>query len=252
MESVDWDRIAPHYFEEISSPFVEGVQNPLFEALEKVAESRKKNIIDLGCGIGNLEPFLSQNFKQVTAVDFSKKMIEIAGEKCKELGNVVLFLQDMRNMARFHDKFQLAVAVNSIVTPSLVDIDKIFGELAAVLKSKGLFLGIFPSMDSEIYRAMLTYEREYQKTHDEHKAISRTRMIMHIRKYDFALGFYENQGKQKHFYNFELEHRFRMHGFQDIRIQKVYYPWSMCEDEEAREFEGMPKLYDWFVSATKE
>jgi trans-aconitate methyltransferase len=75
MDAKDWDEIADRYDEEISSPFQEGVINPLYDAIRAIPNKRELTVADLGCGTGPLLPFLSRNFKNVAAIDFSARMI---------------------------------------------------------------------------------------------------------------------------------------------------------------------------------
>ena len=74
MKPTEWNKIAKDYYKEILSPLKNSKSNPLFKDLKKL-KSKNKTIIDLGCGIGEIEPLLSKYFKQVTSIDFSKEMI---------------------------------------------------------------------------------------------------------------------------------------------------------------------------------
>ena len=70
MDAQAWDRIAGAYFDEISTPFQAEVVNPLLDYLDGLPGREELTIADLGCGIGNLLPFLAERFKTVVAVDF--------------------------------------------------------------------------------------------------------------------------------------------------------------------------------------
>ena len=250
MDDKRWDKIATEYFDIVSSPFDERVDNPLFDHLKKIRGKKKMRIIDLGCGIGNLTPFLAKQFGHVTAIDFSEKMVEATGEKCKAMENVVVLKQDIRNMELFYGQFNVAVAVNSFVLPSIVDIKKMFKETMKILKPGGRFFGIFPSTNSDLYRAMLTFDMQYEETKQEDKAMEFTRQIMGDEDFDFMFSLYNCEGSQKHFYQFELEYRLKQVGFINIVIGKVSYPWEMCEDDELWNLKD-PPLFDWFVTADK-
>ncbi|MBW3015655.1 class I SAM-dependent methyltransferase [Candidatus Woesearchaeota archaeon] len=249
MEAESWDRIAEDYFEEIGSPFSKGVDKKLFNTLRKLKD--KSSIIDLGCGIGNLEPFLSRNFKSVTAIDFSSGMLKHAKKRCKDINNIRFAKKDLRNLKGLYNKFDVAVAVNSILMPSIKDINKILKEIKRVIKKAGTFIGVFPSINSDLYRAMLTYERELSETKNRKLARQNTYTIIGKDTYDFLLGIFNNKGKQKHYYKFELEYRLSKAGFRNIKISKLFYPWEMCVDDDIEFFKDKQKLWDWFVVAEK-
>ena len=255
MNRNDWDRVVASYDTAIASPFSPGVKNPLYAELRKIPNKKKKTILDLGCGRGVLLPFLAQQFKTVHALDFSPTMIRAAKRKGAGFSNIEYHVQDMCDLHPLHDSCDGVVAVNSILNPSLEDCQTIFAETAAVLKRGGIFLGIFPAIDSDIYRAMLTYERSLLR--NKKLPTRRRATIAHratatkigAKTYDFLLGIFDNEGKQKHYYQFELEFRLRRAGFKQIRLSKVLYPWNLCEDPDRDYLREHPPLWDWFVVA---
>tara|TARA_Y100000034_G_scaffold88824_1_gene106691 strand:- start:517 stop:1200 length:684 start_codon:yes stop_codon:yes gene_type:complete len=227
MNEKQWDSIADKYFNEIESPFSSETNHEIFKKIGK-----GKSVIDLGTGIGNLIPFLSQNFKNVVAVDFSEGMLNKAKEKNKD--NVKFYIRNLNNLKGFYEKFDVAIAINSIIMPSLIDINKTFNEIYKVLKKGGKFIGVFPSLDSDIYRAMLTFETELNETKSEAKAKKNTKYIMCNDNYDWIFGIYNNKGRQKHYFKEELSHRLK--NFKKIKIEKLHY-------EENN--------WDWLVTAEK-
>ncbi|MBS3168652.1 class I SAM-dependent methyltransferase [Candidatus Woesearchaeota archaeon] len=245
MKEKEWDKISDNYLEEILSPFNKGVENPIYHVLKSIKS--KKKVIDLGCGLGILAPFLSKNFKEVTAIDFSEKMIETAKENNKTLKNVNFQIKDIKDLKEFHNQFNVAVSVNSIIMPSLIDVEKAFQESYKILKTKGYFIGIFPAIESEFLDALLTFEKQLKETKDEKSAIKNTHKIVG-ENYDFLLGIINYEGKQKHYYNFELEYRLKKVGFKKIKISKVLYPWKIYGDSTIK---NKPEIWDWFVTARK-
>ena len=151
MKDKDWDRVAKKYFDEIGSPFAEGVERKVERFLSKLKGKEGMSVIDLGCGIGNLVPFLSKNFKKVVAVDFSSEMLKRAKRRCNGLANVKFMKKDLRSLRL--PRFHVGVAVNSVLMPSITDVDKVFSE---IYKTCDLFVGVFPAITSDLYRAMLT------------------------------------------------------------------------------------------------
>jgi len=100
-------------------------------------------------------------------------------------------------------------------------------------------------LDSDIYRAALTFDKEFKKTNNEKISAKNTKNTMSSENYDLMLGYFDNKGKQKHFFKAELEYRLSKAGFKNIEFKKVLYPWSMTEDSFPKE----NKLWDWFILA---
>ena len=251
MELKYWNRIAEKYFDEIVSPFSEGVKNPIYRYLEKIA-SKNLVVSDIGTGVGSILSFLSEKFGKVQAVDMSSSMIKMAGEKNKDRKNIQFFLMDMGDMKKIHDSSNVAIAVNSVIMPSAKEIKKIFSEIYNVLKAKGIFLGIFPSMESILYEAMLAQEKYIDEGYDEKEALTLAKK--HIRNFrcNFLTGTYRHDEiEQKHFYRFEIKYRLRSAGFRNIKIMRVLYPWNISADSGYGNFYGKPEIWDWFVIAEK-
>jgi len=246
-----WDEISKDYLGNIVSPFDEGTSNPLFDLLRSVADARKKTIGDLGCGVGPLVPFLSQRFGRVVAIDFSEGMLRRARRAAKS-DNVTFHCVDMTDLSAFRATFHVAVAVNSVIVPSLRRVNRILRQIALSLRPGGTFVGVFPAMDSILYYAMLVVERENSGAASESTAIQRSKRLCERHKYDFMLGLFKDDdgGRQKHYYRFELRHRLHKAGFVNLRFRKVRYPW----DKSVSGFDcfpGKPKLWDWLVRAER-
>ncbi len=244
-----WDSVAKKYFENIMSPFQEGVKNPLYDYIDKF-EGKDKSAIDIGTGIGNAIPHLAGRFAHVTAIDISDKMIEVAKEKHK-FENISFFVRDAADLGEFHGKFDVAVAVNSIIVPSVKDLEKIMGECCKVLKPGGRLLAVFPSMEAILYQAMLVYETVLQETGSEKKARLRTSRELGAKKFDFLTGVDKEGFAQKYFYRFEVNYRLKKAGFKNIRVSKVFYPWEISQESGYSPFHGKPRMWDWFVVAEK-
>ncbi len=254
MRATDWNKIAPEYFKHIQSPFTKSVKNPIYRLLRRLGNTNEKSVLEVGCGTGTLIPFLAKNFKRVVAVDISRKMIEIAEEKHGHLENVELKVMDAVNITRLQEKFDVVVCVNSIIMPDIVKVNKVIKKMYRVLKKKGFLVGIFPSIDSLVYQAMITFDKEYERRKNRRKARRATRRIISARHHDFCFGFFDVGGRQKHYYGFELEYRMKKAGFRKIKVGKVKYPWELMDKEEnPKQFIGgiYEELWDWTVCAQK-
>jgi len=250
MDAKAWDDIAGKYFDEIQSPFRDAVYNPLFEELDRIPESNRKHVADLGTGPGNLLPVLSKKFRKVTAIDFSIRMLKIAKAKVSRK-NIRFEKANLCNLAKFHNSFDVAVAVNSFLTPSLKQLSQKFQESSNILKKGGKFIGVFPSVTADLYRALLTFERELEKTNDEELAKRRARRLVMGNRYDLLFGILDNEGKQKYFYEFGIKYRLKKAGFKKIRFRKILYSWDVLDYPEPGTMPKDIKPWDWLVIAEK-
>lgn len=251
MEHEQWDAYADSYHRFIISPLQEDVQNPLFSEIDRLSAGDARVVIDLGTGIGDLLPRLATRFPVVHAVDFSEKMLETAKQRHGEYQNISFWQSDMRLLTTLGITADVIIAVNSVLMPSFGEVNTALVEINATLRKGGIFIGIFPSMESVLYNCMLVYEREYQKYGEEKQALRSTWRIVEKRKYNFITCVYEDgEERQKFYYEFELRHRLEAAGFKDIKITKVLYPWGERSGD-YEDFFGMPEMWDWYVTATK-
>ncbi len=250
MEGKNWDLYAEEYHDCIISPFQKGVVNPIFETIKNIKNKSELVVADLGCGIGDFIPYLAKEFKKVYALDFSEEMLNIAKEKNKNFENVIYEKADMRDMNNLENSFDLVFTINSVLLPNPGDVKKAFYNINKTLKKNGKLIGIFPNMEAIAHYSMLVYEREFEKTKDEKKAIKNSNKAIESHKYDFFRGiFHDEDEKQKWYYKFELLSLIEESGFKLIKIDKVLYPWDKVGDYDS--FEGKPKLWDWFIEAEK-
>ena len=57
---------------------------------------KSKTILDLGCGTGSYTQFFAKKNYQITGVDISKSMIDIAKKKIRNKKNVSFIVKDIR------------------------------------------------------------------------------------------------------------------------------------------------------------
>jgi len=250
INSTQWDYYAEDYHNHIISPLQKGIDNPIYNEIKKISNRKELVVADIGTGRGDILPFLSENFKEVYAIDFSPKMIRVAEERNHHLKNTHFKCADIRELTKLEKKFDVIITVNSIMLPSPAELLTAFEQIYTSIKTSGYLLGVFPSMETILYFFTLVYERELAKYNDEKKALTMTKRIVEKKKYDFISGIFNDEGeKQKFYYKFELFQRLTDAGFDEINITKVLYPWGTGGDFSG--FDDKQMMWDWFVSARK-
>lgn len=247
MTQKDWDQLANEidYHNEVLSPFrYKSTSSIIFREIKKAA-GKKKCAIDIGCGLGYLLRFLSGYFREVSGVDISAEMIR---ESMKKNPDAEFFTGDMKT-AFIKDRYDLAVAVNSFIFPKLSVALENLTALHSSLKRKGTFVGVFPSVESEIYGSRLIFLNCFKKTRDEEKAWKKTYSVSEMGTYDLFRGTYFNKSRQKFYYEAELGLLLKKAGFRKFRIKKLKYPWKAFH--KTLRFDQEEKLWDWLVVAKK-
>src|SRR5207248_2786913 len=99
---------------------------------------------------------------RVLAIDFAPGMLERARERCRGLANVEFLQRDLADLEGVARQVDVAIAVNSLVLPSLGRLEAALRGIRAALRPGGLFLGIVPSLDGVHYLTMLLADRARQ------------------------------------------------------------------------------------------
>lgn len=111
-----------------------------------IIEYNCSNILELGCGTGNLaKRFIENNYNYI-GIDFSQSMIEIAKKRNKK-GNFLI--ADMRN---FSSKKQDSIFITGRTTSYIItnkDLDDTFASVYKNLNDDGIF--IFDFIDANRY-----------------------------------------------------------------------------------------------------
>lgn len=108
----------------------------------KKTGNHHRQILDVGCGTGNIAIPLSKHGLQVTAVDLSEEMLFVAKEKSDAAGvNVQFFQQDMRELeglGEFDVVISLCDCINYLNNEQ--EINSTFQRISHHLKKNGLFI----------------------------------------------------------------------------------------------------------------
>ncbi len=135
-----YDRFSSKYTEAILKcvPRYEEMLATLFRYLPN--RFAPKNILELGCGTGNLSSLIVHHFPdaRLTAVDISGEMIKECKDRLKN--NQIEFVQEDFSKVCFSDK-SFDLIISSIAIHHLVDSEKerLFGNIRRWLANSGVF-----------------------------------------------------------------------------------------------------------------
>lgn len=219
-----WSQSARRYEQEFVDPYARAARNPVLEVLSRF-NGAGKTVADLGCGIGPLLPLLAQRFSRVHAVDFAAGMLERARERCVGLPNVTFHQRNLTDLGL--DPVDVAVAINSLVQPTVTEVEAVLAEIRRLVKPGGLFVGIVPSIDAVHYHTMLLLDRARKAGMPDAKARQNAGQHAEHDLFDFAFGGFTYLGLRQHFWQpWEVDYRLRRAGFVRVRTTRLYLDWS--------------------------
>lgn len=126
-----YDKYAPFY--DASNSFLDSFER--YDLFEMLGEVSGKKVLDLGCGTGRMTANLVKFGGEVTGLDVSPGMIEVAK---KNLRSTEFVVGDCENLPFGDASFDMVVATFLIV--HLKEMRKCFDEVYRVLKPGGIFL----------------------------------------------------------------------------------------------------------------
>ena len=176
-------------------------------------------------------------------------MLAKAREKCAEFANVEFLERSLLDLGPLAGKLDVAVSVNSLVMPSVVDQEKSLREIRRALKPGGHLIGILPAMDGVHYQTMLLLDRALDRGMPLASARKNAAVNNDLELYDFAFGQFKFEGLEQHFWQpFEIDYRLGRCGFRLVRRRKVHLSWKQFQGSET--LKKLPPPWDWFFMAT--
>lgn len=118
----------------------------------------EKEILDIGCGTGNLSILIAKKFKQVTAIDLDNEMLDIAEEKSTE-NNI-----DFKNINM--------LSISEIFMPNSFDVVSCFGNTLVHLNSTDQISSFFENVktvlkpNGKFLIQIINYDRILEKNID--------------------------------------------------------------------------------------
>ena len=119
-------------------------------------------VLDLGCGIGRVDKYLSRYCKRLCAVDVSDRMLILAKRRLTGLPNVELYRNNGRDFSEFaDDTFDLVFALLVFHHLDRIDAQTYLQEITRVLKKDGIGYFQFPNRLSLYFSKEKMEKRRY-------------------------------------------------------------------------------------------
>ena len=250
MDTKYWDGMARGYEKEIFSVLHIDERGLIRETLRRIA-SKKDTVADIGCGIGHFLPLLSELFGRVYANDISRGLLERAKDDHGKLSNISFLHGDIRTVFKKFPKVDCAVSVNSLISSSVAIRHRMLSAIAAILKSRGHFVLVVPSLESSFFVDVRFAQWKWKDGMD------RSRAVRSVYPGDPSADHKARQGvlaidgvATKHYLREELQLLLVEAGFKVLEIRKVEYSWDTELDKPPR-WMREPYPWDWFVVAQR-
>jgi SAM-dependent methyltransferase len=142
-----------------------------------------KHAIDLGCGSGMQSIPLALLGFDVTAVDFSKKLLDELNARKGNL-NIKILEADIMDFDKYSNKTELIVCMGDTLTHlnSIIDVKKLFINCKIILEPNGKFIISYRDLSNElkgesrfisvrstddtVFTCFLEYEKDYVNVND--------------------------------------------------------------------------------------
>lgn len=116
------------------------------------------SILDVGCGGGVKTEYLQNQGFEVTGIDFSEKMIEIAK---RAVPAAKFYVKDITQPLGFEQKFDGVFAQAVLLHIPKAEIKKVLTNLVAVLKPDGYFYAAVKALSSDGQEEKVVTENDY-------------------------------------------------------------------------------------------
>ena len=199
----------------------------LAELVARAQPSRRRTLVDAGCGIGTFVERFGGQFGKVVAFDFASAMVKRARRRCRDLTHATWKSMPLEKAGeRIGPVAHLAVCLNVITSPDTDLRKRQWESLAQLVRPGGSLLVVVPSLESARYTATVDAALEDAAEQD---LIRRTDTL------------------QKHYSRGELRRQVTRQGFGVLSLRRIHYPWT----EEGLEHFATKKPWDWVCLAEK-
>lgn len=145
-----WDQQADDWEGQIFDSLSEDLRGVIRRAIQRAAR-RSDRVLDFGCGVGGYLSFLSREFREVHAIDWSARCVARARERTRRLGNVTVERNTPRVLRRLEGAFGCVVAANVVIHPNAGVRRRLWLAIRRTARRGATSLFVVPSLESAQY-----------------------------------------------------------------------------------------------------
>lgn len=265
---IDWDAVSQNYHQYILSPFAPEMvitnrqnrtRNPVLNYIRDLPNQTlaEQEILDLGCGPGNLIPHVSDKISRLSGVDLSQNALNIAEQVATNYRQFTFngICNDILKMPT-DKKFDLIISSNSILPKTRHEVRAIFKQIHLLLKPQGRFIAILPSFDTTIYLRSLWLQHYKSQQFDELQIRQLLDKFNTTKRVDEQNCAYADDGLNSQCYHTPatITSETLQSGLKLIQQPtKVYYPWELAKRFDYGNFpDASEEIWDWFIIAKRD
>ena len=138
--AIFWNKLSSRYDKQVNSKYSQAY-NLTVEKTKKYLKNTD-SVLDLACGTGITTVKLANNVKEISAIDISSDMIDIAKKKIEthNIKNVRFKTCDIINDTIKDNSFDVVLAFNILYF--VENIDEVLEKVGQALKGGGLFISV--------------------------------------------------------------------------------------------------------------
>ncbi|WP_339216685.1 class I SAM-dependent methyltransferase [Ornithinibacillus sp. FSL M8-0202] len=137
----EWDDISNIRFEQISNNkdlSFNYILKPCI--LDLIDSCNIENVLDFGCGTGNLTNYIAECSQKVVGIDLSKNSIKIAKRYFNATENLTFINSSLEEYSNKGNKNNFSLVVANMVLMDVVNLESILKSIKSVLKEDGNFV----------------------------------------------------------------------------------------------------------------
>lgn len=247
-EEAHWNKIGNQYNDQIFDVFASDRKKRLNHYFNK-HRNLEGIAIDFGCGNGKAFKYLSPRFKHIFAADISEKLlIDAASHKYK---NVDLIQRDLTKSDHNLPKADFIFSCNVIMLPDADANQKMFENMASLLKRDASALLVVPATESMMFTSWMLTEL-YRKENIAHGDIDPDEFrYFKGRRSEIASGiFYIDGVPTRHYTSPELEVITASCRLKITALERLEYNWDSELADPPKDLKA-PYPWDWLVECKK-
>ena len=138
---IEWNQIAALRHRQIGSGLDLSFSCVLLPLIRELLGScRLENVLDLGCGTGELTKEIASLSRQVTGVDPSSESVAIARKTCANSLNVSFYVGTAEEFAYSRSDCRFTTAISNMTLMDCMNLDSVVSTAASLLDVNGSFI----------------------------------------------------------------------------------------------------------------